>query len=681
MAIVFSNTQGDREITVNDNQLDQTNYSVTLIGKNVTNYGQIIAQNSIRQLENFASTTAPNPGVKLVGQLWFDKTGNHLTVYKNDTEQFEELAYRPKSGTSTPTSSRGSSVQAGEMFFDSSTGTGDLKIYHSNQWNEVLSDLTIRSKVSHVDAGGDGSFAYNNTTGVFTYTGPSAAEVRAHFSGGTGVTYNSSSGVIAIGQAVETTSDVTFNNATIDGNLTVNGTQTILNTETLTVDDNIIKLNDNATGTPSANAGIEIERGDSTNVHLRWNESGDYWEVTRNGTTYEKIYTESEIEGFFSATDAGGDGSFAYNGAGVFTYTGPSTSEVRAHFSAGTNTTYSGGQFSISDATIRSKFSVTDSGGDGSLSYSNGVFTYTGPSASEVRAHLSASGDLSYNSSTGVISFTQRTDAQVNSLADARIQANLIDEDSFSSDSSTRAPSQQSVKAYIATQIATKDHLSELSGSTDDVSEGSTNLYFTNARVNAVLPNTGSLSEGTNLYFTPARVVTAISDNDITTQNIVATGPSGTYNVGSSSVKYGTMYANTFNGTATQAQYADLAELYLADTDYEEGTVLVFGGDAEVTTSGIKASPSIAGVVSHNPAYLMNSELQGDHVTAVALKGRVPVKVVGAVSKGDVLVHSATPGHAEAAENNMNVNGPSCIGIAITDKPNEGAGTVEALVK
>ena len=681
MAIVFSNTQGDREITVNDNQLDQTNYSVTLIGKNVTNYGQIIAQNSIRQLENFASTTAPNPGVKLVGQLWFDKTGNHLTVYKNDTEQFEELAYRPKSGTSTPTSSRGSSVQAGEMFFDSTTGTGDLKIYHSNQWNEVLSDLTIRSKVSHADAGGDGSFAYNSTTGVFTYTGPSAAEVRAHFSGGTGVTYNSSSGVIAIGQAVETTSDVTFNNATIDGNLTVNGTQTILNTETLTVDDNIIKLNDNATGTPSANAGIEIERGDSTNVHLRWNESGDYWEVTRNGSTYEKIYTESEIEGFFSATDAGGDGSFAYNGAGVFTYTGPSTSEVRAHFSAGTNTTYSGGQFSISDATIRSKFSVTDSGGDGSLSYSNGVFTYTGPSAAEVRAHLSASGSLSYNSSTGVISFTQRTDAQVNSLADARIQANLIDEDNFSSDSSTRAPSQQSVKAYIATQIATKDHLSELSGDTDDVSEGSTNLYFTNARVNAVLPNTGSLSEGTNLYFTPARVVTAISDNDITTKNIVATGPSGTYNVGSSSVKYGTMYANTFSGTATQAQYADLAELYLADTDYEEGTVLVFGGDAEVTTSDIKASPSIAGVVSHNPAYLMNSELQGDHVTAVALKGRVPVKVVGAVSKGDVLVHSATPGHAEAAENNMNVNGPSCIGIAITDKPNEGAGTVEALVK
>ena len=199
--------------------------------------------------------------------------------------------------------------------------------------------------------------------------------------------------------------------------------------------------------------------------------------------------------------------------------------------------------------------------------------------------------------------------------------------------------------------------------------------------VNMSAFSTTNLSEGTNLYFTDARVVNAISSSDITTQNIYATGPTGTYNVGSSSVKFGTMYANTFSGTASSAQYADLAEMYLADAEYEEGTILVFGGEAEVTTSDVKSSPSIAGVVSHNPAYLMNSELQGDHVTAVALKGRVPVKVVGAVSKGDVLVHSAKPGHAEAAVNNMNVNGPSCIGIAITEKTDEGAGTVEALVK
>lgn len=659
MAYTFSNTQGTA-ITVNDNQLDQSTYSLTLLGKNVTNYGQIIAQNTIRQLENFAGPSEPVATIKLNGQLWYNTADEHLTVYrgKNSDRGFTQLAYVPKVTGTEPSNN----VQTGELYYSTINGELNLKIYNGTAWvnvigTEYIQDITAAQLVTNG--------THTNITATYDDANDAAidlvisdATIRSKFSGGTGVTYNSSTGEIAIGQAVETTSNVQFNNLVVDGDLTVNGTQTVLNTETLTVDDNLIVLNNNEAGTPSANAGIEVERGTSTNVQLRWNESGDYWEVTRDGSTYEKIYTESEIEGFFSATDAGGDGSFAYNGAGVFTYTGPSTSEVRAHFSAGTNTTYSGGQFSISDATIRGKFSVTDSGGDGSLSYSNGVFTYTGPSASEVRAHLSASGDLSYNSSTGVISFTQRTDAQVNTLADARIQANLIDEDTFATNSSTRAPSQQSVKAYIATQIATKDALSELSGSTDDVSEGSTNLYFT-----------------------PARVVTAIADNNITTKNIVATGPTGTYNVGSSSVKFGTMYANTFSGTASSAQYADLAEMYLADAEYEEGTILVFGGEAEVTTSDVKASPSIAGVVSHNPAYLMNSELQGDHVTAVALKGRVPVKVVGAVSKGDVLVHSAKPGHAEAAVNNMNVNGPSCIGIAITEKTDEGAGTVEALVK
>ena len=110
------------------------------------------------------------------------------------------------------------------------------------------------------------------------------------------------------------------------------------------------------------------------------------------------------------------------------------------------------------------------------------------------------------------------------------------------------------------------------------------------------------------------------------------------------SAALGPVYVNTFSGTASSAQYADLAERYLADADYEVGTVLVFGGSAEVTATSKQNCPSIAGVVSENPAYLMNSELEGDHVTSVALKGRVPVKVVGRIKKGDVLIHSTTEG-------------------------------------
>jgi len=81
MAYTFSNTQGTA-ITVNDNQLDQSTYSLTLLGKNVTNYGQIIAQNTIRQLENFAGPESTQTAtIKLTGQLWYDTTKEHLNVY------------------------------------------------------------------------------------------------------------------------------------------------------------------------------------------------------------------------------------------------------------------------------------------------------------------------------------------------------------------------------------------------------------------------------------------------------------------------------------------------------------------------------------------------------------------------------------------------------------------------
>lgn len=130
-----------------------------------------------------------------------------------------------------------------------------------------------------------------------------------------------------------------------------------------------------------------------------------------------------------SVTDTGGDGSLSYNNlTGVFTYTGPSPSEVRAHFSAATSgfgsLTYSAatGVFTYSGPTatqVRSNFSATTSG-FGSLTYNNstGVFAYTGPSATEIRGNFSVTdtggdGSLSYNSTTGVFTYTGPSAAEV----------------------------------------------------------------------------------------------------------------------------------------------------------------------------------------------------------------------------------------------------------------------------
>jgi hypothetical protein len=101
---------------------------------------------------------------------------------------------------------------------------------------------------------------------------------------------------------------------------------------------------------------------------------------------------------------------------------------------------------------------------------------------------------------------------------------------------------------------------------------------------------------------------------------------------------------------ATSAQYADLAEKYLADADYAPGTVISFGGSAEVTISTQDHDPLVAGVVSTDPAYCMNSGLTGDHVITLALAGRVPCQVQGPVVAGAMMV-SAGNGLARAEAN------------------------------
>ncbi len=111
----------------------------------------------------------------------------------------------------------------------------------------------------------------------------------------------------------------------------------------------------------------------------------------------------------------------------------------------------------------------------------------------------------------------------------------------------------------------------------------------------------------------------------------------------------GNIHANTFIGVATSARYADLAERYHADALYDKGTVLVIGGEKEVTVTSLQADTSVIGVVSINPAYMMNSSAGTDDTHPfIALKGRVPCKVYGPIEKGQLLVTSNKSGYAQA---------------------------------
>jgi len=152
---------------------------------------------------------------------------------------------------------------------------------------------------------------------------------------------------------------------------------------------------------------------------------------------------------------------------------------------------------------------------------------------------------------------------------------------------------------------------------------------------------------------------------------IVKSGTNGVGNIGASGQGFNTVFAK-----ATSAQYADLAEVYTSDRNYIPATVVVFGGDKEVTVSTISHDPSVAGVVSTNPAYLMNDTVEG---VAVALQGRVPCRVLGPVSKGDRVVSSDIQGVAEQLD--MTKYQPGCIiGKALESIPNGEIATIEVVV-
>ena len=166
----------------------------------------------------------------------------------------------------------------------------------------------------------------------------------------------------------------------------------------------------------------------------------------------------------------------------------------------------------------------------------------------------------------------------------------------------------------------------------------------------------------------------SVTTGTITGGNIVNGNGNGVGNIGSS-----TTYFNTVFAKATSAQYADLAEMYSADNNYVPGTVVEFGGNQEITISSTSHSTQVAGIISTNPSYLMNSTMECTNAVEVALVGRVPCHVVGNIAKGDRLVSSAIPGIATRLD--IEHYQPGCIiGKALEAYNSETIGTIEVAV-
>jgi hypothetical protein len=262
----------------------------------------------------------------------------------------------------------------------------------------------------------------------------------------------------------------------------------------------------------------------------------------------------------------------------------------------------------------------------------NSGATLTGTLSTAAQTNITSTGALTSPS------FTTSSGGQISGYLTGAIGANTANTGAFTTVSATGNITAQGANVYAAYHVA-------------NTATVSAQYYWSNGTVFS--------SGGT---FTGGTVSSAIVPSSNASINIG----------GTSSQYFNNIYAINFLGTSTTAKYADLAEKYLPDADYEIGTVMMVGGVAEVTQHSGDRVRAI-GVTSAYPAYKMNSDLDGG--VYVALKGRVPVRVVGPIKKGQSLFGTAH-GLAMATDDTT----PTTFAIALEDFEGSGIGSVEAVI-
>ena len=430
-----------------------------------------------------------------------------------------------------------------------------------------LFDSDVRKSISVTDVSGDGSLTYNNSTGIITYTGPSASEVRAHFGASQDLAYDASTGIFSIDVEVKYTKD-NFDSDLRDRLTTTNtdsiteGSNLYFTTQRARNTINVADLGgdgsltyDSARGKLSyqgpvssevrahftGNKGIVYNDGlgiidiDSGNIRGMFSASGDLTYNTATGQfsfDVEQVYTKANFDSDLGDANTGQ----LPEGTNLYYTTARTDSAFDASFALASTDSLSEGNTNLyytttrADSAARSAMVAVDAGGDGSFAYDSatGKFTYTGPSATEVRSHFSAQGDLTYNSATGVFQFDVE---QVYTKANFDSDFNIAIDSATTSDlsegsnlyytvarfdtrlaSKTTADLTEGSNLYYTTVRVDSDFDASFAlASTDSLSEGTTNLYYTDARVNTAFDtrlatkNTGNLAEGSNLYYTDAR--------------------------------------------------------------------------------------------------------------------------------------------------------------------------------
>ena len=647
MAYSITNTDGSVNINIADQAIDST-FSLNLIGPNAINYGDDIARNTIRQLENFASETAPNPTQKLIGQLWYDKSEGILRLW--DGTAWSRLKARILS--SQPSGTGVDADRIGDQYFN--TVNRQSYIYDGTNWKLQNYAGEVSSNFKNVDAIGQPQTAYGT-------------KYKTIFLKDSG---NISRAVAAIVFANDSSQSL-YKGATNGETIMAIFSDVAFTIGNFNSESEGQSVNYYPEFAASGGIGTSIVKG----MNLR----SDYAqtsvplaELATTATTANTLYSTEASTGIQSAASQlpGGAGSGQYIYSSLLDVL-PSSPSIR---SVGNQ------YFPFAQGHFERLYL-------GNTSTSVGSVTFKTPDIILGTANASASPSAGYpvseiNVKDLVVSGNVSFESGIQNIGTA---GNPL-ENLYANTTVVLGGSSGSVTinnfGFPPASTPGDNQAITYDASSGDLDFTSVALSTRQMIAGAGLTGGGDLSAdrtfnvgaGTDIQVN-ANDIEVVSTTTATINKIVKRDSSGNINAIGGSFS-GNVTGSYFIGTATQAQYADLAENYLADQEYEAGTVVKIGGEFEITQTESHNDVDVFGVISTNPAYLMNKDAEG---LPVALQGRVPVKVLGKVKKGDRLCSSDEPGVAwVVSEGEYDVR--AVIGRSLEDKEDGGLGIIEVVI-
>lgn len=615
MTYSVQNSDGSLTINVAASQVNSS-FSVALVGRNVSGYGQYFVQNSIRHLENFASSSAPSPDIKLTGQSWYDKGEKVMRVYDGS-------GWQRMSATVSATAPSGG-VAAGTQYFD--TKDDKLKVYDGS----AFVDSSYAGKVTN-EYSGDSSIGSPQKYGTRLRT--------AYVPDNTGA-YKA---VLALMYVSDGSS----------------GTG-VTNGETI-----MAIFSDHDEFTVSSSLNVNFEGLGSANVYAELNDTTNGIGTTiKPGMNLRKKYATTAVALAANANVAATanaiyNGTSNINGANVFT---TSSSQLVPDTALTDQVDIGSSTNRYNDLYIGSVISGNNS---------SNVTQYIKKAGANAILDIGESGAPINNMYVDNLTASNISGLNIESFGNATNDIDFIYASNIVA-SNTIVSSTGGIKGNVlsSANVVLIDHVA-----------GTSNLSLNGNVIAGTGLSAAAQYDGTSdvTFSIDSTVVTETSTDTLSNKTFGSTvkaSADNTIDIGETGTKFATVHATTFSGVATSAQYADMAEIYSSDVEYEPGTVVKIGGEKEITQTLEHADIEVFGVISSNPAYLMNSEANGQ---PVALAGRVPVKVVGKIAKGERLVASDVPGVAwGVADEDVDIK--AIIGRSLEDKEDGDEGMIEAVI-